>query len=136
FNDTPGRAGPPVMLPPCDVRGSYHHFLEHGELPGLPYYDFWTHTHGWWEAASLPNVLLAHFNSLKADLGAEIRRIAAFLDIAIDGARWPALLEHCTFAYMHRESAKMSILEKIFTRGGQSLVHKGTNGRWKDVLTA
>jgi hypothetical protein len=34
----------------------------------------------------------AAFRELKADLPAAIRRIAAFLDIAIDERQWPAIL--------------------------------------------
>ena len=36
---------------------------------------------------------------------------------------------------MHRAAARMQELDRIFVRGGQSLVNKGTNGRWRDVLT-
>jgi aryl sulfotransferase len=41
--------------------------------------------------------MLLHFSRLKQDLPCEIRRIAAFLDIPIDEARFPAIVEHCSF---------------------------------------
>ena len=80
---------------------------------------------GWWSIRHLPNVPLVHFNDLKADSASEIRRIAAFLDIEIDATQLPAILEHCSFDYMRQ----------VFTDGGETFVHKGTNGRWKDVLS-
>lgn len=135
FNMLPGRVGPPVTHPPTDVRGAYHYFLEHGEMPGLSVSNFWAHVQGWWDVRALPNVLLVHFNDLKSDLEAEARRVAEFLEVEIDEARWPALLEHCGFDYMHRAAAELHELDRVFVRGGQSLVHKGTNGRWRDVLS-
>jgi aryl sulfotransferase len=81
-------------------------------------------------------VLLVHFNNLKADLGGQIRRIAAFLDIAIDEAKWPAILEHCTFDYMRKAASKVEVLNRNFKDGGRTIINKGTNGRWKDVLSA
>ena len=67
---------------------------------GYPFWPFWEQVRSWWEIRDLPNVMLVHFADLKADLPGEIRRIADFLDIEIDEARWPAILEHCSFAYM------------------------------------
>src|SRR3546814_13416108 len=68
---------------------------------------------------------------------AEIRRIAAFLDIAIDESRWEAIVEHCSFDYMKAHAAASVPLGGAFWDGGaQTFVHKGTNGRWRDILTA
>ena len=66
----------------------------------------------------------------------EIRRIARFLDIPIDEARWPAIVEHCGFDYMKRHAEKSAPLGGALWEGGaNSFLHKGTNSRWKDVLT-
>jgi aryl sulfotransferase len=37
----------------------------------------------------LPNVLMLHFASLKRDLSGEIGRVASFLEVPIDEARFP-----------------------------------------------
>jgi aryl sulfotransferase len=82
-------------------------------------------------------VLLVHFAALKADLPGEIARIAAFLDIEIDPAQAPAILEHCTFDWMKAHAGKAAPLGGVFWDGGaQTFINKGTNGRWRDVLTA
>jgi aryl sulfotransferase len=60
--------------------------------------NFWEHVQGWWGARPLPNILLVHFNHLKADLPGQMHRIANFLDIKIDEARWPQMVEHCAQA--------------------------------------
>ena len=96
---------------------------------------FWEHVQGWWSIRHLPNVLLVHFNDLKTDSASEIRRIAAFLDIEIDATQLPAILEHCSFDYMRKELAKFEEMRQFFTGGGETFVHKGTNGRWKEVLS-
>ena len=135
FNNMPGRVGPPVTHPPGDVREYYLHFLEHGDMPGFQLPNLWEHVQGWWNVRELPNVLLVHFNDLKADMGREIRRVARFLDIEVDEAVWPRVMKHCSFDYMRAESEKIDELHQFFDGGGATFVHKGTNGRWKDVLS-
>jgi len=135
FNHTPGRVGPPMVPPTVDVREYYLHFLAHdGSLPGFVE-EFWDHVQGWWNVRWSPNVLFVHFNNLKADLEGEARRIAAFLEIDIAAEQWPAIVEHCSFDYMRREFKKIELLEKFFKGGGETFIHKGTNGRWRDVLS-
>lgn len=136
INSLPGSVGPPLTYPPGDVRGSYLYFLDHATLPGLPMSHYWSHVQGWWDVRDLPNVLLMHFNDLKADMGGEIRRIARFLDIEIDKDKWPAILEHCSFDYMRKTAGVSEGYTQAFKDGGYTFFHKGTNGRWKDVLSA
>jgi aryl sulfotransferase len=90
---------------------------------------------GWWERRHLPNVLLVHFNDLKADLDGEMRRIAAFLGIAVDARRWADQVERCTFDAMKRRAPEIGHFERNFVGGGETFLHKGTNGRWRDVLS-
>src|SRR3546814_3855177 len=90
-----------------------------------------------WAIRHLPNVLLLHFADLKKDMPGEIRRVAAFLDIPIDEARWEAIVEHCSFDYMKAHAAASAPLGGVFWDGGaETFVHKGTNGRWRDTLSA
>jgi aryl sulfotransferase len=124
FNGPPGRPGRLVSRPDRDIRDYYLHFLDTGDLPGFGFEPFWPHIAGWWSARRLPNVLLVHYASLKADLGREIRRIADFLEIGINEAQFPTLVEHCTFDYMRANVAPQNSIA----------FNKGINGRWKDVL--
>jgi aryl sulfotransferase len=134
LNDTPGRVGPPIGRPPADIR---RYFLEWLEGDGHPFWPFWENVKSWWGIRRLPNLLLLHFAELRADLPGQVRRIAAFLDIPIDERRWPAILEHCSFEYMKAHATKSVPLGGAFWDGGAAtFVHQGTNGRWRDTLTA
>jgi aryl sulfotransferase len=133
LNNTPGRIGPPIERPVSDV---HRYFREWLEGDGYPWWSFWENVRSWWEIRRLPNVLMVHFADLKRDMPAEIRRIAAFLDIAINEASWPLILEHCSFEYMKANATKSVPLGGLFWDGGaQTFIHQGTNGRWRDTLT-
>lgn len=132
-NALPGMEERPFEPPPADIRQYFHEWLD---TDGLPFWPFWSHIQSWWDIRGLPNVLLLHFNILKADLPGEMRRIASFLDIEVDEDLWPVLVEHCTFDYM-KEHATVIVgkLADIFVGGSKTFIHKGTNGRWRDTLT-
>jgi aryl sulfotransferase len=135
INGASGRIGPPLEPPASDIVQYYHQWLDGGGLDLGS--NFWEHVQGWWDARHLPNVLLLHFNDLKTDLAGQMRRIAAFLDIEIEEQLWPTLVEHCTFDYMRSHaSSKPSLLDMVFNEGAKTFFNKGTNGRWKDVLSA
>ena len=66
-----------------------------------------------------------------------MRRIAAFLSIETPDALWPQLVEAATFAAMKRNGAAlMSEASPIYEGGSDRFLFKGTNGRWRDVMTA
>jgi aryl sulfotransferase len=133
LNDTPGRVGPPIAPPPDSVVQYFHDWLARD---GHPFWPFWENIRSWWAIRDLPNVLLVHFADLKADMPGQIRRIAGFLDIPVDEAKWPAILRHCSFDYMKANATASVPLGGAFWEGGaQTFVHKGTNGRWRDQLS-
>ncbi len=134
LNDSPGRVGPPIGKPPASVR---QYFLEWLERDGYPFWPFWENIASWWAIRGLPNVMLLHFAQLKNDMPAQIRRIAGFLDIPVEGPRWPVILGHCGFEYMKAHAASAVPLGGTLWEGGaETFLHKGTNGRWHDVLSA
>jgi len=119
----------------ADPRTFFNEFLDDGFVIGLAM-PFFAHVQGWWNVRELPNVLLVHFANLKADMPREIRRIAEFLDIQPGSAAWPKILEHCSFDYMKRNADSIAPKGMRRIEGGTSnFFHKGTNGRWRDVLT-
>lgn len=134
INDIPGRVGPPITPPPA-CAGQY--FLEWLEGDGYPVWSLWEHVSSWWAIRHLPNVLLLHFNDLKRDLPAGIRKVAAFLEISLDGEVFEATVRHCRFDYMKAHAEKFAPRAGVTFKGGaQDFIHKGTNGRWRDVLSA
>ncbi len=134
LNNTPGLVGPPIGKPPADIRQYFHEWLD-GD--GYPFWSFWENVRSWWAIRDLPNVRLIHFSALKADLSGTIRAIAAFLGIQIDPSRLTAIVEHCSFDYMKKHAGKSVPLGGILWDGGaETFINKGTNGRWRAVLTA
>ena len=133
LNETPGRVVPKMQRPAASIRKYFHEWLERD---GYPFWSFWDNIGSWWDARHLPNVLLVHFADLKADLPEQIRRIAEFLAIDIDETSWPAIVEHCSFAYMKQHAAETAPLGGIIWEGGAgTFINRGTNGRWEHVLS-
>lgn len=134
LNNTPGLVGPPIAPPPASIREYYHGWLDGN---GHPWWPFWENIRSWWDIRHLPNIHFIHFASLKRDMPGEIRRIAAFLDIAIDESKWDRILHHCSFDYMKAHATKTVPLAGAFWDGGaQTFINKGVNGVWRDVLSA
>ncbi len=102
--------------------------------PGLSYFEF---ERGYWDERRRPNLLLVHYNDLKADLAGEMCRIADFLGIAVEPKAWPALVAAATFEAMRRDGdALMAETKRMFEGGASRFFHKGSNERWRGVLSA
>jgi aryl sulfotransferase len=121
--------------------------IELGEMPSIDdehaFFAEWlaagalfSHLDTFWAHHDEPNVLFVHYDDMTADLEAEMRRVAAFLDIEIPEDRWPYLVERCTFAAMKARPDEIGPFDRLFVGGADSFLYKGTNGRWRDVLTA
>jgi len=136
LNNVPNRVGPPLETVNCGVRDYYLHWLATDTVQGFPFPSFWDHVQGWWAIRQLPNVLFLHFNQLTADLSSEVRRVGDFLGIEIDEVSWPAILEHCSLNYMRKVASEEAGIKMVFKDGADTFFNKGTNGRWKDVLSA
>jgi aryl sulfotransferase len=138
INRLPDGVGPPVLAPPPeDVHLFWRLWLNPESDPRVPTAQaFWQHIRTWWAARDLPNVLLVHYTNLKRDLPGEMRRIAAFLDIAVPHDRWDAIIEYCSFTWMHANPERTAIGDiDAFEGGSQTFFHRGVNGRWSDILS-
>lgn len=66
-----------------------------------------------------------------------MQAIADFLEIDIPAERWPVIIERCGFDYMKAHADKVAPLGgAIFDGGAESFIHKGVNGRWREVRSA
>ncbi len=140
LNDTPGRVGDP--LPPCPqyLYEFWHQWITRGwfdwEEEGYPFWGNMHHTRTWWEFRHLDNILFVHFNDLLVDLEGEIRRIAGFLDIEVSREAIPAISRAVSFSAMKAIADKMNPgAWKAWRNGVQTFFFKGTNERWKGVLS-
>jgi aryl sulfotransferase len=136
--------GAPIPRFDGDVHALWHNWMTRGwfnwESDGWP---FWSHHHHlatWWTARDLPNVCLVHYADLKADPSGEIARLAEFLDIDITAEQLAEAVRVTDFDYMRaralEKEAEQDAPGGFFAGGVGAFLFKGTNGRWRDVLTA
>jgi aryl sulfotransferase len=129
----------PYPRPPADPAKFFRTWISEGAVPGhedgAPFISFFVCERSWWQQRQKPNVLLVHYNDLKADTAAEMRRVADFLDIRVPDDVWPELIAAASFASMRGNGeALMGRAAGMFRGGAEHFFHKGTNGRWHDVL--
>ncbi|HTW33224.1 MAG TPA: sulfotransferase domain-containing protein [Rhizomicrobium sp.] len=132
--DGDGSPPPPTPEDPREFFLSWIELRDHGVVPvANAYFDI---ERSYWAERERENLLLVHYNDLKADLSGEMKRIAAFLEIETPAALWPGLVEAARFENMKNEGAALLPNMDMAVRGGhQTFLNKGINGRWRDVLT-
>ena len=127
--------GDPYPRVSADPAEFFAGWLEDGGAEGEPLVSFYHLENSFWDARHRPDVLLVHYNDLKQDRGGEMRRIAEFLGIAVDEDLWPELVEAAGFEAMKRNAdVLLPMAQALWDEGGQRFLHKGTNGRWRDVV--
>jgi aryl sulfotransferase len=130
----------PMPLPGDSIRDFFQVWMTDGpearlanDFPAQRYFDI---ERSYWAERRRPNLLMVHYADLKTDLEAEMRRIAAFLDIQIPEETWPALVNAAGFQFMREHGA--TLLPRAaqgWDKGAERFLHEGTTGRWRDVLT-
>ena len=140
FANPVGLVGDPQPPCPDDVRELWSAWCTRGwfawEHDGYPFWSLLNHVKTWWEVRHAPNVLFVHFNDLLADLGGEMRRVADFLELRVPEQAWPARVQAMTFAAMKAEPERYAPgMGQSFEGGASRFLHKGTNGRYRELLT-
>jgi len=102
-------------------------------LEGTIYWDWFSHIVSYWKYRHVPNLLLLHYNELKADPRGQIKRIAKFCNAELDEKQLNNVVEHSSFEWMKKHQHLFSPPPFLFDEG--HFVYKGTNNRWKDVMT-
>ena len=140
FNNTPGRVGDPFPEFAGDIKTIWREWITRswfdGEIGGYPYWSHLSYALTFWNFRHLPNIRMIHFNDLLADLEGEMRGIADYLEIDVPEAAWPDVVRRCTFAEVKKDPSKV-VGENIafaFKGGADTFIHKGTNGRWREIL--
>jgi len=107
------------------------------ESDGYPYWSMFHHAKTWWEFRHLPNIMLVHYSDMRADLEGEMRKIAEYLEIDVPESKWPAVVKACEFETVKANPEKIifDLHKAVFKDAGTAFINKGTNGRWKGVLS-
>jgi aryl sulfotransferase len=139
FNDDPSL--PPFPRFDGDVRKFWRGWITRGsfewETDGFPWWGNLHHTASYWPYRDLENVMFLHYGDLKADVAGEVRRIAAFLGLALDDAEVATVVRESDIDRMRAIAEQEGgTLGSFFDGGAKSFFFKGTNGRWRDVLDA
>jgi aryl sulfotransferase len=142
INNTPGRVGDPFPRCPADIHDFWATWISRGwfewEQEGYPFWGNMHHNQSWWNYRHLDNILLVHYADLKADPLGEIRCIADFLNIEISAEALAKVVDQTSFGAMRQRAIAAqadSDEPPIFRDGARTFFHKGTNGRWREVLT-
>ena len=130
----------PYQPPPPDPALYFRQWLVAGtskrpaEGPRRPH--FFDIEVSYWAERKRANLLLVHYADLSRDLGAEMRRIADFLEIEIDDALWPSIVQAARFESMRAAGdALMPFTKDMLVEGSKRFFNKGVDGRWQGVLT-
>lgn len=129
----------PYPRAPADPRAFFRRFLRdpaYGPMDdyGLPEYTALEQSY--WAERHRPNLLMVHYNDLKADLAGEMQRIADFLEIETPAPLWRDMVEAAGFSAMQRDSeALLPDASHVWQGGARRFLNKGTNQRWRSVLT-
>jgi aryl sulfotransferase len=119
-------------VPPMPAwNGDIHGFFQYW-LSTPMHFD---HLLSFWKLRADPRFLLVHFNDLKTDLAGEMKRIAQFLGVSVPERAWPNAVERCTFEGMRARDREIGAFDFAFEGGAKGFLFKGTNGRWRDVLS-
>jgi len=99
-------------------------------LPGVLWHasDAWSRRHE-------RNVVLVHYDDLQADLEAEMRRLAARLEITVPADRWSALVHHASFAAMRARAATTAPDPGALLIDRARFFRRGTSGAGREVLS-
>lgn len=138
FNEMMGAAFPPDVGSDHDFWRSWMSSSWFGwEGDGYPYWSHLNHAQSWWDFRDLPNIFFVHFADLLADPATEVRRIAEFLAIELDEERLPGILRRVSFGEMKKNFDNiLPEMNTLMQRGAESFMFKGTNGRWREFLSA
>ena len=140
LNTTPGRVGPELPRCPENIHKLWRDWTTRGwfewESEGYPWWSNLHNVQSWWDFRHLPNILFVHYADLLADLEGEIRRVAHFLEIEVPDRAWAAIVHNSTFTEMRAfEEKNEERLRMVFKDGARTFFHKGSNGRWREILS-
>ena len=129
--------GPPPQVD--DPNERFQRWVEADSAPvgGLPSLAGTIHhLSTFWDRRHLGNIALFHYSDLKADLDAEMHRLAQELGILVDEARWPSLVSAATFERMRDRADELAPAIEVpgFWHDNNRFFNKGLSGQWRSVI--
>ena len=140
-----------VVRDPKDVFVSSYHFTRALVLgPLMPSVGRWLdtflskdapmgswarHLSSGWRLRDAGNVLFLTYDSMRADLGAAVDKIAAFLEVQLTPEERAAVMERSSFAYMKRIERKFEAPGAPWSKSTGSMMRRGESGASGELIT-
>ena len=122
---------------PKDPAQFFSDWIDDGGAQGDIGAGFYCVENSYWSQRANPDVLLVHYNDMKADRAGEMRRVAAFLGIETPAPMWKDLVAAAGFDAMKEQGAELiPAAAQLWVEGASRFMNKGTNGRWQSVVSA
>jgi len=143
FNDAE-LPGEPLPQATADIHELWRNWISRGwfewESEGYPFWGNLHHTQSYWDYRHLPNLHFLHYADMLADLPGTIRRIADWIGHSVSATDVDRVAGEVNFASMKKKAiqADESATDdepQVFAGGNAAFINKGTNGRWREVLT-
>ena len=132
-------------LPKCpeDPRELWQDWMTRGwfewESEGYPFWSNQWHTASYWKYRHLPNFHFFHYNDMLTDHAGAVTRMANSANFDITPEDLQRIVAHTTFEHVKSKAKELDAASDpetaIFEGGSEGFFFKGTNGRWRDVLT-
>ncbi|XOV89772.1 MAG: sulfotransferase domain-containing protein [Pseudomonadota bacterium] len=132
-------------LPPCpdDPRELWQDWITRGwfdwESEGYPFWGNMAHTQSYWDWRHLPNFHFMHYNDMLGDIQGTLQDLFSFLGENPAPAHFQQIIDNTRFETVKAKAAESDAADDrkslVFQGGGERFFFKGTNGRWRDVLT-
>jgi methylamine dehydrogenase accessory protein MauD len=119
-------------------KGSFDDFFELFLKGEVPFGSWFRHVRGWWQHRDDANVLFLRYEELTTDLPGCLRGIAAFCGLEVAPARWPGILERCSFDFMKRHESQFDPMTALLFEQGfrpSSHLRRGQAGAWSGQLS-
>ncbi len=96
------------------------------------------HVAGWWDwSIDRPNVLFVHYEDMLSDLGAEVDRVATFLDTDLSSEERSEVIRKSRFDYMKENEEYFEMTApNYFSMGGGTYFASGRVDRHQDIGAA
>jgi hypothetical protein len=143
-----------VMRNPKDIAVSFYHFHRSHKLLGfykgtwddffecfisgqIIYGSWFDHTSEWlrYVEQNPGNMLMLHYEDMREDLAAQIRRMGAFLHSALSPQAVAAIAAHCSFQSMSANPFTNREGDSIMDSSIARFLRKGVVGDWKNYFT-
>ncbi len=125
---------------PEDMGDFLRWFIDNHEQPtgsgpyGLD--DYCNQVRTYWNARDEPNVHLFHYGDMWNDLDAEMRRVAAALNVEIDEESWPSFVDAATLGSMRARASDAAPDAHLgLWKSTESFFKQGGTREWASLLS-